>query len=73
MINDKSLVQRIKAFLERNKGVWFNVGELERKGIEIGFLGSTVSRRLRELAEEGSIERQERNGNRVRSVWYRAI
>lgn len=69
----KSLVDRIIAFLRNNEGKWFNSGELEMKAAEIGFKPSTCGRRLRELAETGIIERQEKKGHRAVSVWYRAV
>jgi len=36
----------------------------------VGYKPDTASRRLRELHEEGRIEREERKGRRAKSVWY---
>lgn len=47
---------------------WIHGASLEALGVQEGYMGSTVSRRLRELATEGLILREERNG----SEWYKA-
>lgn len=62
----KTLRQRLISYLKRNGG-FVNGGELERLALDAGFKASTVSRRARECAEEGIIERKEEKG----SVWYR--
>lgn len=72
--------ERAYTYLKNHPSEWVNGGELERVGMSAGYKGSTVSRELRRLAEEsnlhelrrgGYIEREERDGERVRSVWYR--
>lgn len=61
-----SLRTRIEKYLKGFNG-WLNGGELERLALAAGYKASTASRRCRELAEEGVLERKEEKG----SVWYR--
>lgn len=67
----ESLKSRILNYFERydiqHPAVWQNGGEIERLSLDIGYKASNASRRCRELATEGYIERRERNG----SVEYR--
>lgn len=65
-----SLKERLYQYLLKNHQ-WFNGGELERLALGAGYKASNCSRRLRELHEEGKLERQIRKGNKVASVWYR--
>lgn len=65
-----SLSDRILRYL-RNYPEFHNGGEIERLALSAGFKASNASRRLRELHEDGLIEREERKGNKVKSVWYR--
>jgi len=66
----KPLRDRIVAFLSAKKD-WVNGGEIERLALDAGYKASNASRRLREIHEDGLIEREERPGPRARSVWYR--
>lgn len=66
----KSLKERILDYLS-NTSDFVNGGEIERLAMEKGFKASNASRRLRELAEEGVLEREERKGKKRMSVWYR--
>jgi len=58
-----SLSDRIIAFLKltsvTDPGQWVNGGEIERRALDIGYKASNASRRLRELYNEGKIERRE--------------
>ena len=56
----------------KNKDGFVNGGELEILGIKLGYKGSTASRCARKLAEDQRILREERQGPRARSVWYRS-
>lgn len=63
--------QLIIRYLEENKG-WHYGGSLERNiADENGNKSSNVSRRCRELADEGKIERQLVTLNGLRVVQYR--
>lgn len=67
-----SLKIRIVNFLEAYERMypqnpWVHKGLIEEKAKEIGYLGDNASRRLRELFQEGRIDRQLVNG----SVTYR--
>ena len=67
-----SLKQRSLAYI-RHKGDWVSGGELEAKALQAKFKASNVSRRLRELQNEGLIERRLFRTGRVKTVYYRAI
>jgi DNA-binding transcriptional ArsR family regulator len=55
-------------------GCWMNGAVYERKAMDIGYKGSTASRQLRLLAEEGKIERKEmRSSTGKKSVYYRSL
>ena len=62
------LKQRIKAYLDKC-GIWVNGGKIEELSMSVGYKASNGSRRCREMAEDGLIERKEENG----SVWYRTL
>lgn len=59
-----NLTNHLLDSLKRHGG-WQNAGELEREALTIGYKGSTASRILRKLVEEGKIHREERE-----SVFY---
>jgi DNA-binding IclR family transcriptional regulator len=61
-----SLAQRIERYLKNHDG-WLNGGEVERLALQVGYKASNASRRCRELAGEGILERKEEKG----TVWYR--
>lgn len=65
-----SLCDRILSYLERHPE-WHNGGEIEELAMRVGYKASNASRRLRELYEEGQLDREERKGRNARSVWYR--
>ncbi len=69
----QSLKNRALKYLRNNQG-WINGGELERLALEHGYKASNVSRRLRELCEDGLIERKidKTENGKVASVWYKA-
>jgi hypothetical protein len=82
MTKEQSLRERAYKYLKGRPGVWINGGEMERLAIAAGYKGSTVSRELRRLAEDsrseeldggGFVQNEEKDGARVRSVWYRWI
>lgn len=73
---------RVRAYryLKSRPGIWVSSGDLEALAMKAGYKGSTVSRRLRELAEDsrmgtlglsGRVEAEEKMGVSVRCVWYR--
>ena len=62
-----SLSNRIERYCRKNYPNWTNGGEFERMSLAIGYKASNASRRCRELAEAGILERREKNG----SVEYR--
>lgn len=73
MNTELSLTERIKKYFERHAGEWINatiIGELSH-ALPEHYKPDTASRRLRELAEEGYLDREERKGNRVKSVFYK--
>ena len=78
-MEEKSLKERIRLFMLRgwrnDPERWCNGGVIERLALAAGHKASTASRRARELAEAGILERkEERNPNTgVNSVWYRYI
>lgn len=63
----KSLVERVENFL-RLKADWIHGGELERLAMDNGYKASNISRRCRELVEDGVLERKE---NEKGHVMYR--
>lgn len=63
----KSLVDRVERFL-RLTGGWVHGGELERLALDNGYKASNISRRCRELVEDGVLERKE---NEKGHVMYR--
>lgn len=63
-----SLRQRILNYYERNKGNWIASGTLQRLVAEkTTYTPQNVGRRLRELAEDGLLEVEYREGH----AWYR--
>ena len=66
-----SLTDRVKKYLSHRPDTWVNGRDLEELAMQAGFKASNVSRRCRELAEEGLLERELRQGKRVKSVWYK--
>ena len=64
----KSLKQRLAAYFMKQHSAWISGGELERISIQFSIAKpSTVGRRLRELAEAGTLERKMEKG----TVFYR--
>ena len=63
-----SLKDRLKAYLDK-KGEWTNGGQLEALAMQAGFKASNASRRMRELYEDGLVERQMQG----KSVAYKSL
>lgn len=68
----QSLRHELYDYLLRHRGTWIHSGALEKYAEGFGKKGSTGSRRLRELHEEGIIHRDERKSktSHVKSVRY---
>lgn len=63
-----SLRQRILDYYRKNAGVWISGGEIEKLVAQrTTYKASNSSRRLRELCEDGLLERKEVKG----TVFYR--
>jgi len=63
-----SLKNRLLRFLKNNPNKWFPKGylcDLARE--KAGYIGENTGRRLRELHEDGKLERKEMKGH----VWYK--
>lgn len=77
MSHTNSLKSRIVNFLyqwkEYDPKMFVNGGEIERLALQCGYKGSTASRILRKLAEEGKPERRINKGAGTHSVEYRYI
>ena len=58
-------------WLLKENAEWQNGGTLEKFAMDRRYKGSTASRVLRTLAEEGKIEKELRKGLKVRSIWYK--
>ena len=71
MNEELSLVERIKRYLQQRATIWINGCDIEELALGAGYKASNASRRLRELAEEGYLDREERRGKRTKSVWYK--
>lgn len=67
---EPTLRNRIQRYFSQRPTLWINGRDIEELAMHAGYKASNASRRLRELAEEGFLEREERKGKRVRSVWY---
>jgi DNA-binding IclR family transcriptional regulator len=65
-----ALKVRILNYIKKQNG-FVNGGEIERLAMSAGFKASNASRRLRELREEGLLEKEERRGKKRKSVWYK--
>lgn len=57
-----SLRNRMVDYLRKQEG-WINGGELERLALSAGYKASNISRRARECAAEGILERKEERGS----------
>jgi DNA-binding MarR family transcriptional regulator len=66
-----SLSERIKRYLEKRPDTFVNGRDIEELAMQAGYKASNASRRCRELAEEGFIDREERKGRGCRSVFYK--
>lgn len=66
-----SLTERVKKYLSNRPDLWVNGRDLEELAMGAGYKASNVSRRCRELVEEGYLDREIRKGRKVSSVWYR--
>ena len=63
-----TLSNRIVNYL-KNRPHFINGGQIEKEAIGVGYKGSTASRRCRDLASRGIIERKIEMG----SVWYKYV
>lgn len=65
----EGLKQRIQEYLKKwydyDPTAWVNGGEIERLAMETGRKASNASRRLRELANEGVVQRRENEKGHV--------
>ena len=71
MNQELSLVERIKRYFQQRATIWINGKDIEELTMQAGYKASNGSRRCRELAEEGYLDREERRGKRTKSVWYK--
>lgn len=61
----------LKALHGYNPDKWINGGEMEELALKAGYKASNISRRLRELTDEGKVERRLFRTGKVRTVYYR--
>lgn len=73
MTKELTLNERLQRYFSQRPDLFINGGEIERLALDVGYKGSTASRIMRKLAEEGYLEREERKNGRsgIRSVWYK--
>ncbi len=71
MTSELSLRERIKSYFSKRPELWINGRDIKELAMQAGYKASNASRRLRELQEEGYLDREERKGKRVKSVWYK--
>lgn len=72
MNKKQSLKEILYNYLLQRRKKWIHSGDLEKVAESYGKKGSTGSRRLRELNEDGMIHRELRLNKitRLKSVWY---
>lgn len=70
MVSQTSLKNRIYSYIN-SRNYWINGGEIEKLAMETGYKASNASRRLRELSEDGVIDRK--IDGSARSVWYKKL
>ncbi len=71
----QTLANRILKYLRNHQGEWINgqtIGDVAHN-CEKHYKHETAGRTCRLLAEQGLIEREEKKGQRVSSVWYRYV
>lgn len=66
-----SLVERLIKFMKANSEVWIPGGELERIALSVGYKASNISRRARELVEDGTLDRRENSKGHVEYKWHK--
>lgn len=71
MTEELSLTERIKKYFARRPDIFVNGRDIEELSMNAGYKASNASRRLRELYEEGYLDRELRQGRRTKSVWYK--
>lgn len=64
-----SLVERLIKFMKAKPETWIPGGELERIALSVGYKASNISRRARELVEDGMLERKENSKGHVEYKW----
>ena len=60
-----TLLYRIRKYFGNRPAIWINGRDIEELAMQAGFKASNASRRLRELAEEGYLERELRKGKLI--------
>lgn len=68
-MNKLSLVERLIKFMKANPETWVNGGTLERLALENGYKASNISRRARELVDDGTLDRRENKKGHVEYKW----
>lgn len=64
-----SLVERLIKFMKANPETWIPGGTLERIALSVGYKASNISRRARELVEDGTLDRRENSKGHVEYKW----
>lgn len=72
MKKELSLVERLIKFMRSNPDTWVPGGELERLALSVGYKASNISRRARELVEDGTLERRENSKGHVEYKWRKS-
>lgn len=68
-----SLKERSLNYIRKAYPAFTNGGRLEELALQAGYKSSNVSRRLRELENEGLLEKRMHKGRYANSVEYRAV
>jgi hypothetical protein len=73
MKNKETLADRLLRYFKKNPGIWITGGHMEKLVMNIGKKGSTGSRTLRLMAEEGDLLAEEKilDGGKVKTVHYK--
>lgn len=73
-LREKILIQ-FQSRYRQGKQDFVNGGQIEKFAEALGYKASNASRRLREIYNEGLLEREERplKDSHIRSVWYKYI
>lgn len=71
-MKEPSLVDRLVRYMKSNPDTWVPGGELERLALSVGYKASNISRRARELVEDGTLERRENSKGHVEYKWRKS-